>query len=99
MQRHGGKTVFFGRFITVLRYTAAWIAGLGHMPWWRFLFWNAVGGIAWSVGVGLAAYYAGDAAKHAIERYGLLAAGVIAAAIVIGFLVVHFAKRRIEERL
>src|SRR2546423_6709639 len=85
MERHGSKMVFFGRFIAVLRYTAAWIAGLGHMPWWRFLFWNAVGGIAWSVGVGLAAYYAGDAAKHAIERYGLLAAGVIVAAIVIGF--------------
>jgi membrane protein DedA with SNARE-associated domain len=99
MQRHGSKMVFFGRFIAVLRYTAAWIAGLGHMPWWRFLFWNAVGGIAWSVGVGLAAYYAGDAAKHAIERYGLLAAGVIVAAIVIGFVAVHFAKRRLEERL
>src|SRR6266536_2396616 len=27
MERHGGKVVFFGRFITVLRYTAAWIAG------------------------------------------------------------------------
>ena len=33
MERHGGKTVFFGRFITVLRYTAAWIAGISHMDW------------------------------------------------------------------
>ena len=48
MQRHGGKTVFFGRFVTVLRYTAAWVAGLGRMPWWRFLFWNALGGVAWA---------------------------------------------------
>jgi membrane protein DedA with SNARE-associated domain len=99
MQRHGGKTVFFGRFITVLRYTAAWIAGLGHMPWWRFLFWNAAGGILWAVGVGLAAFYAGDAAKHAIETYGLFAAAGIAAAIVIGWLGMHVLKKRIEERL
>src|SRR6266849_2488954 len=29
MQRHGGKTVFFGRFIAILRFTAAWVAGRG----------------------------------------------------------------------
>src|ERR1700752_2029774 len=47
MQRHGAATVFFGRFIAILRFTAAWVAGLGRMHWWTFLFWNAVGGIAW----------------------------------------------------
>jgi membrane protein DedA with SNARE-associated domain len=99
MQRHGGKAVFIGRFITVLRYTAAWLAGLGRMPWWRFLFWNAAGGIVWATGVGLAAYYGGDAAKHAIETYGLWAAGAIAAVIVLGFLAGHFGKRWLEERL
>src|SRR6476646_8925017 len=31
MRRHGGKTVFFGRFVAVLRFTAAWVAGLGRM--------------------------------------------------------------------
>jgi len=56
MARHGGKTVFFGRFVTVLRYTAAWIAGLGRMEWWRFLFWNAAGGICWATLVGLVAF-------------------------------------------
>jgi membrane protein DedA with SNARE-associated domain len=99
MQRHGGKTVFFGRFVTVLRYTAAWIAGLGHMPWWRFFFWNAVGGICWAIGVGLAAYYAGNAAKHVIETYGPFAAAGIAVLLVLGWLGTHFLKKRIEERL
>jgi membrane protein DedA with SNARE-associated domain len=99
MERHGGKTVFFGRFITVLRYTAAWVAGLGRMPWWRFLFWNAAGGMAWATLVGLVSYYAGHAAADAIQRYGLFAAGAIVALVVIGFLAVHLARRRIEERL
>jgi membrane protein DedA with SNARE-associated domain len=99
MERHGGKTVFFGRFITVLRYTAAWIAGIAHMSWWRFLFWNAVGGIMWAVAVGLAGYYGGHAAEHAIQRYGLWAAVAIVAALVLGWVGVHFAKREIEERL
>jgi membrane protein DedA with SNARE-associated domain len=99
MQRHGGKTVFFGRFVTVLRYTAAWIAGIARMEWWRFLFWNAAGGICWAIGVGLTAYYAGHAAADAIQRYGIYAAGVIVAALVLGWLIVHFLKRRVEERL
>src|SRR2546430_1677400 len=43
MERHGGKTVFFGRFIAFLRFSAAWLAGLGRMKWWRFFFWNATG--------------------------------------------------------
>ena len=99
MQRHGAKTVFFGRFITVLRYTAAWIAGLGRMPWWEFLFWNAAGGICWATGVGLVAYYAGHAAADAIQQYGIYAAGAIVFVLVLAFVVVHFGRRRIEERL
>ena len=99
MRRHGGKTVFFGRFVTVLRYTAAWVAGLGRMPWWRFLFWNAAGGIVWATAVGLVAYYAGQAAADAIRRYGLFAAAGIAAAIVIGALALHFGRRRLEEKM
>ena len=80
MERHGGKTVFFGRFIAILRFTAAWVAGLGRMHWWKFLFWNAAGGIAWAAAVGLVAFWAGKAAADAIQRYGLFAAaGVVAA--------------------
>jgi membrane protein DedA with SNARE-associated domain len=99
MERHGGKTVFFGRFVTVLRYTAAWIAGLGRMPWWRFLFWNATGGICWATAVGLVAYYSGHAAADAIQRYGIYAAGAIVLALALGWLVVHRGKRRLEGRL
>jgi membrane protein DedA with SNARE-associated domain len=97
--RHGGKTVFFGRFVAILRFTAAWVAGLGRMPWWRFLFWNATGGIAWATAVGLVAFYGGKTAADAIARYGLFAAGGIVVILVLGFLVVHYGKKRLEERL
>ena len=99
MAKHGGKTVFFGRFITVLRYTAAWVAGLGRMHWATFLFWNAAGGIAWATLVGLVAYYGGQSAADAIARYGIYAFGVIAGILILFFLVTHFGKRRIERRL
>jgi len=99
MARHGGKTVFFGRFIAVLRFTAAWVAGLARMEWWRFLFWNAAGGICWATAVGLVSYYSGQAAADAIRRYGLFAAAGVVAIVVITFLFTHYAKKRLEERL
>jgi len=93
--RHGGKAVFLGRFVAVLRVTAAWCAGLSRMHWWRFLAWNAAGGIVWATGVGLIAYYLGDAAAHAIGRYGLFAAGGALVLAGLGYLIV----RRLERRV
>ena len=99
MRRHGGKTVFFGRFIAILRFTAAWVAGLGRMHWWKFLFWNAAGGIAWATAVGLVAFYGGKAAADAIQRYGLFAAAGVAVLLVVAWVAVHFGKRRLEKYL
>src|SRR5258708_17738961 len=99
MARHGGKTVFFGRFVSILRYTVAWVAGLSRMPWWRFFFWNAAGGIAWATAVGLTAYYGGQAAAAAIARYGLYAAGLVLVVVVAGWLGVRYARGRLERRL
>jgi membrane protein DedA with SNARE-associated domain len=58
-QRHGGKIVFFGRFIPLLRSLAALVAGLNQMGWPRFVIFNAVGGISWATCYGLAAFYFG----------------------------------------
>jgi len=99
MRRHGGKTVFFGRFVAVLRFTAAWVAGLGRMRWWRFLFWNAAGGIVWATAVGLVAFYGGKAAAYAIQRYGLFAAAGVVVLLVGAWLAVHFGKERLEKYL
>src|SRR3954464_14446004 len=74
MQRHGGKTVFFGRFVAILRFTASWLAGLARMHWWKLPFFNAPGAIAWGSAVGLVAYYGGKAAADAIAKYGAYAA-------------------------
>jgi membrane protein DedA with SNARE-associated domain len=99
MAKHGGKVVFFGRFITILRYTAAWVAGIAGMEWRKFLFWNAAGGICWATLVGLVAYYAGGSAADAIQRYGIYAAVVIAGALLIFWLITHFGKKWLENRL
>ena len=45
---HGGPVVAGGRFVSVLRTTAAFLAGVNKMPWGRFLVFNALGAIAWA---------------------------------------------------
>jgi membrane protein DedA with SNARE-associated domain len=99
MRRHGGKTVFFGRFIAILRFTAAWVAGLGRMDWWRFLFWNAFGGVVWAVTFGLLAYYGGEQAAETIARYGVIGAVAVGLVLVGGWVALHLLKKRVEERL
>lgn len=94
--RHGGKAVFIGRFLPVLRATLGWMAGVGRMDWWRFLAWNVAGGVTWGCAVGLAAYYGGRAAGNAIQRYGAFAGAGIAVVVVAGWLVLRLLERRSE---
>lgn len=93
--KHGGKTVFFGRFIAFLRITAAWLAGISHMPWGRFFLFNAAGGILWATLVGLVAYYLGNAAASAIQTYGLYAAGAIVVIVIVVVLIMRWSERRL----
>jgi membrane-associated protein len=79
-ERHGPKAVFLGRWVAGLRITAAWLAGISRMPWRVFLFWNALGGIAWAITVGLLAYYLGPTAEHIFKVTGI--AGVSVALVV-----------------
>ena len=97
MARYGGFAVFFGRFVSVLRETIAWIAGLTRMSWPRFLFWNAAGGIVWATAVGLVSYYGGKALADAIGRYGVIAgvaAAAVAAVVLLGPMVLRRWKMR-----
>ena len=93
--RHGGKVVFFGRFVAVLRVLAALLAGLNCMNWWRFLLFNALGGIVWAGAYGLGAYAFGETLTSALSRIGLIV-GVAAAVAVVAALVIA---RRFERRL
>jgi membrane protein DedA with SNARE-associated domain len=93
-ERHGPKTVFLARFIAGLRVTAAWMAGISRMNWWKFLMWNAAGGIVWATAVGLIAYYFGQAVANAISEYGLWGALGAVGIAVVAYLVFHFFIRK-----
>jgi membrane protein DedA with SNARE-associated domain len=96
-ERHGGKAVFLARFFGGVRVTGAWMAGMTRMTWWRFLFWNAAGGIVWAVAVSLIAYYGGHAAADVIEKYGLYGGIAVVVIVVLGLVAFHILRRRVEE--
>jgi membrane protein DedA with SNARE-associated domain len=96
-RRHGAKTVFLGRFFAVLRVTAAWMAGVSHMPWWRFFAWNAAGGICWALLVGLLAFYFGHAAADAVNTYGLIGGVALVGIAAVVLVLLHLWKKRLMQ--
>jgi membrane protein DedA with SNARE-associated domain len=94
-RKHGPKVVFFGRFVSVLRIFAAFLAGVNRMHWRLFLIFNAAGGIIWSTIYGVGAFLLGKQLLQLSGRVDLVLAivGVAVIVTVIIFL------RRNEARL
>lgn len=87
--RHGGKVVFFGRFVSVLRTYAAFLAGTLRMRWRLFLLFNASGGIVWAAIYSFVPYIVGDAITKASKPVDI-GLGIAAAAVIVAVvLVVH----------
>jgi membrane protein DedA with SNARE-associated domain len=85
-RRHGGKVVFWGRFVSILRTWAAFLAGANHMEWRRFLFFNAAGGIVWATIYGVV-YYVFGATLSKLSTAIDVTIGIGSAALLIAFVV------------
>jgi len=96
-KRHGAKAVFLGRWIALVRFATAWLAGINRMPIKRFFFWNAFGGITWGVTYGLVGYYGGKAAAHVLAQAGLVGLGVMVAMFIAFVITVRRRERRMTE--
>ncbi len=81
--RHGGKVVFFGRFVSVLRTYAAFLAGTLKMRWRRFLPFNAAGGIIWAAVYSFVPYEVGSAINR-VSHSLTIALGAVAAVVILG---------------
>jgi len=92
--RHGPKAVFFARWIALVRFAAAWLAGINEMPFREFFVWNALGGISWGVTYGLVGYFAGSAAADVISSVGVYAAVALAVLAVAAHAYIKLRERR-----
>ena len=97
-RKHGGKVVFFGRFVAVLRAWAAFLAGTNRMPWPSFLLFNALGGITWATVYGLGGYFLGESIHQLAGPVGTITI-VLATFIIIASLVfVWRNEQQLEEK-
>ena len=92
-EKHGPKAVFLGRWVALLRVTAAVLAGANRMEWRKFFLWNALGGVAWATTVGLAGFYIGHAAEEFIKAAGIWAAAAVGV-VVAGLLIYLYIRER-----
>lgn len=71
-EKWGMWAVFFGRFVALLRIFAGPLAGVLHMPYWKFLIANVFGGILWAGGTTAVIYYVGVVAESWLKRFSWL---------------------------
>jgi membrane protein DedA with SNARE-associated domain len=101
-KKYGGATVFFGRFLAVLRAWAAFLAGVNHMNPWKFFMYNFGGAVIWSTTFGLLGYSLGrnlDKLKSVVSTLGLI--GIVIFVVIVVILITMFVARRrraAEER-
>lgn len=93
-RRHGGKVVFWGRFVSILRTWAAFLAGANHMEWRRFLFYNAAGGTVWATLYAVAYYEFGGALRKLSTTIDVVL-GVTGSVILVAFVI--WSKRKEAE--
>ena len=59
-ERHGGKTIILARFVPIVRTYAPFVAGVGAMPYLRYLAFCVAGALLWVVSLCQAGYWFGN---------------------------------------
>ena len=57
--KHGGKTLIYAKFVPIVRTFAPFMAGVGRMPYSRFVSFNVFGGLGWVLSMTLGGYFLG----------------------------------------
>jgi membrane protein DedA with SNARE-associated domain len=96
--RHGGKIVFFGRFVAFLRTFAALLAGINRMPWPHFLVMNAFGGICWAALFGGGAWLIGAEMKRVAGPVGFVLLIVAIGLVAVGIFYFRRHEKELERR-
>jgi membrane protein DedA with SNARE-associated domain len=98
-RQHGGKIVFYGRFVAFLRIFAAMLAGANDYGWKPFLIYNAAGGLTWAALVGFGAYTFGSAVHNITGPLGIVALVIAGIAMAILWRIAHQHEKRLHAAL
>lgn len=102
---HGGKTVIFARFVPIVRTVSSPLAGMGKMPYGRFMAYNVIGALLWVPTITLVGYWAGKVLGHYINiDHYILPIVVLATLLTFGASFLHIlrdpiSRQKLKEKL
>jgi membrane-associated protein len=95
-ERFGSRAMLLAHFVPIVRTFAPAVAGVARMPYRRFVFFDAIGDIAWAAIVSLIGYWFGTKIPN-VDHYILLAVfGVMI--FTLGPTLYHLAKALLAKR-
>jgi membrane protein DedA with SNARE-associated domain len=97
LAERGGSAVFLGRFIAFFRAVMPALAGISHMPYRRFLTFNAAGGFVWGITFVCLGYFAGNSYARIEKAVGRDLALVILVLALVGLVVWRVRRSRAER--
>ncbi|MBZ9571076.1 DedA family protein [Methanobrevibacter sp. TMH8] len=99
-EKYGGKTIILARFIPVIRVFAPFIAGIGTMPYKKFLLYNMIGGVLWVLSATLMGYFFGNI-PIVKDNFSLVVLGIVlisAVPIIINELIRNYKKGKNKNK-
>ena len=92
-EKHGGKTLFLGRFLPIIRTFAPILAGIIKINWKKFMLYNIAGAICWIGSVAGVGYFLGARFPATKDYLGYIVIGLIVITS-IPVLVTYFKERK-----
>ena len=91
--KHGGKTLIYAKFVPIVRTFAPFMAGVGRMPYLRFLSFNVFGGLGWVLSMTLSGYFLGEV-PFIRKHFEMVVIGIVVVSVLP--IAVHYLQSRRE---
>jgi membrane-associated protein len=91
-EKYGAKTIVIARFVPIIRTFAPFVAGVGIMPYSKFISFNVVGGVSWVSAFLLAGYFFGNL-PFVKDNFSLVILGIIFISLLPGIITYIQSKR------
>lgn len=75
-EKYGSKTLLISHYLPVVRTFTPLLAGVGHMPYRKFLLFDVIGDIAWAISISLVGYYVASKIPN-IDNYIIVGLGIV----------------------